>query len=188
MAASLTIEDLNIYSEKLEGVVEDVNQYSTFLETGTSGGGTLRTIFPYFKKIWTVELSEYLYQMAQPIARQIPYCTHVLGDSVIETPKFLDTLSENEKIFFWLDAHYSSGDSTHNGDHVPVVAECVVIDNHYKAQSGIVVIDDVRLFDTTHAEDWSGITEEAVLASFKNYNIEFNEIIDDRLVLFITKK
>jgi hypothetical protein len=188
MAASLTVDDLNKYSEKLENVVEDINVYSTFLETGTSGGGTLRTIYPYFEKIWTVELSEYLYQMAQPIANSIPHCTHVLGDSLIETPKFLESVSKDEKIFFWLDAHYSSGDTARNHLDVPLVEECVIIDNHYKAETGIVVIDDVRLFGTKGNEDWSYISEEAVLASFTNYTIKFKEIVDDRLVLLIGKE
>ena len=185
MASFLTVDDLNKYSEKLENFVEDINVYSTFLETGTAGGQTLRSIYPYFEKIWTVEFSEYMYQYAQPISKEIPHCTHVLGDSLIETPKFLDSLSKDEKIFFWLDAHYASNDTTHNGIHVPLVEECVIIDNHYKSETGIVVIDDVRLFGTNRNEDWSYISEEAVLASFKNYDIKFKEIVDDRLVLLI---
>lgn len=188
MAAGLTIEDLNKYAESLSDYVEDINEYSTFVETGTSGGGTLRAIHPYFEKIWTVELSEYLYQMAQPLARAIPHCTHVLGDSLIEMPKFLESISEEEKIFFWLDAHYSSGDTARNHLDVPLIEECVIIDKTYKADSGIVVIDDVRLFETNRNEDWSYITQDGVIASFNNFNIDFIEEIDDRLVLYITRK
>ena len=58
MAASLTLEDLNTYATKLENLVEDVNEYSTFIETGTSYGASINSIQLYFKTIWTVELSE----------------------------------------------------------------------------------------------------------------------------------
>lgn len=101
MAASLTINDLNEYSEKLEELVEDVNSYSTFVETGTSYGASIQSVYPYFEKMWTVELSDELYSYGKVVTNQIPHCTHVKGDSLIELPKYLQDLTKERK--------YSSG-------------------------------------------------------------------------------
>jgi len=187
MAASLTLEDLNTYATKLEGLVDDVNEYSTFIETGTSYGASINSIQLYFKKIWTVELSEELYSFAKPLTDSIPHCTHVRGDSLIELPKYLNSITENDKAFFWLDAHYSSGNTARNHLDVPLIEECVLIDQNYKGESAIVVIDDVRLFGTNENEDWSYISEEGVRKSFENFEIKFFEIVQDRLLLYIEK-
>lgn len=188
MAASLSLGDLNTYSQKLEGLVEDVNQYSTFVETGTSYGASINSIYPYFEKLWTVELSQELYAFAKPLTDSLSHCTHVLGDSLIELPKFLESIDKNEKVFFWLDAHYSSQNTARNHLDCPLIEECILIDKYYKSDSGIIVIDDVRLFGTNDNEDWSYISEEGVQNSFKNFEIKFYEIVDDRLLLFIERK
>jgi len=188
MAASLTVEDLNLYSERLSKIVNDVNDYSTFLETGTSYGATIGSIYPYFEKIWTVELSEELYYITKPLTDSLPNCTHVLGDSLIEIPKFLEKLSSDEKIFFWLDAHYSSQNTARNHLDCPLIEECVLIDNYYQSDSAIIVIDDVRLFGTNINEDWSYISEDKVKKSFNKFDIKYYEIVNDRLLLYISRK
>ncbi len=188
MAASLTLQDLNTYADKLFDLVSDINLYSIFLETGTSYGQTIQSIYPYFDKIWTVELSEDLYNFAKPLTESLSNCTHIFGDSLIEVPKFLQTLSDDEKVFFWLDAHYSSGNTSKNHLDCPLIEECFLIDQNYKADSGIIVIDDVRLFGTNVNEDWSYISEEGVRSAFKNFAIDFYEIINDRLLLLINRK
>lgn len=188
MAASLTINDLNEYSEKLEKLVEDVNSYSTFVETGTSYGASIQSVYQYFEKMWTVELSDELYAYGKRVTDKIPHCTHVKGDSLIELPKYLQDLSAEEKVFFWLDAHYSSMNTARNHLDCPLIEECVAIDKNYQGDSAIVVIDDVRLFGTNVNEDWSYISEEGVQNSFDNYDIKFYEIINDRLLLYIVRK
>lgn len=188
MAASLTIDDLNEYSEKLEQLVPDVNEYSTFVETGTSYGASIAAVQPYFKKLWTVELSDELYAHAKRLTDRISHCTHVKGDSLIELPKFLQSISSEEKAFFWLDAHYSSMNTARNHLDCPLIEECVAIDKNYQGDSAIVVIDDVRLFGTNVNEDWSYISEEGVQNSFNNFDIKFYEIVNDRLLLYIVKK
>lgn len=187
MAASLVLEDLNKYSEKLSDIVGDINEYSTFVETGTSYGASINAIYPYFEKIWTVELSEELYAFSNQFIKTLPHCTHVLGDSLVELPKYLKSLNKDEKVFFWLDAHYSSGNTARNHLDVPLIEECVIIDKNYQSCTGIVVIDDVRMFGTNVNEDWSYVSHDAVVASFSNFNIDFMEIVDDRLLLFISK-
>ena len=52
----------------------------------------------------------------------------------------------------------------------------------------MVVIDDVRLFETELDEDWSGVSKENILKSFENFDILVTKEIDDRLLLLIKRK
>jgi len=71
---------------------------------------------------------------------------------------------------------------------VPLIEECVIIDEQYKADVGLVVIDDVRMFETNTNEDWSSITIDTIKESFNNFEILVSEEIEDRLVLLISRK
>ena len=141
-----------------------------------------------FEKIFTVEISQKLWEWLHPQIRQFENVEHVLGDSLVEIPKFLKTLDENDKVFFWLDAHWSQGLSDKNHLDVPLIEECVIIDEQYKSDTAIVAIDDVRMFETNINEDWSSITIDTVKSSFKNFDILVSKEIEDRLILFISRK
>ena len=188
MAKWLTLDTLNEYSELLSEHVDDINDYSTFVETGTAYGQSLQEIFPYFDKIFTVEISEDLWTWLHPQIEDIKHIQHVLGDSLIEMPKFLDTLGEDEKVFFWLDAHWSQGLSSKNEFDVPLIQECQIIDEKYKGDTAVVAIDDLRMFETNINEDWSDITVDSVKKSFNNFDIDLMKEVDDRLLLFISRK
>jgi|TARA_B100002019_G_scaffold293350_1_gene320334 hypothetical protein len=188
MGQWLTPKDLNSYSEIVSEYVDDPNEFKIFVETGTAYGQTLQQIQPYFEKIFTVEISQKLWEWLHPQIRQFENVEHVLGDSLVEIPKFLKTLDENDKVFFWLDAHWSQGLSDKNHLDVPLIEECVIIDEQYKSDTAIVAIDDVRMFETNINEDWSSITIDAVKSSFKNFDILVSKEIEDRLILFISRK
>lgn len=187
MGQWLTSSDLNEYAENLSDHVEDINEYSTFVETGTAYGQTLMQIYPYFNKIFTVEISEELWNWVNPHVKELTHVQHVLGDSLLEIPKFLKTLTKDDKVFFWLDAHWSQGLSSKNEYDVPLIQECVIIDNGYLADTAVIVIDDVRMFGTKGNEDWTDISIEAVKSSFKKFKILFSKEINDRLLLFIQR-
>ena len=69
-----------------------------------------------------------------------------------------------------------------------MIEECVIIDEQYKADVGLVVIDDVRMFETNTNEDWSSINIDTIKESFNNFEILVSEEIEDRLVLLISRK
>ncbi len=52
----------------------------------------------------------------------------------------------------------------------------------------MIVIDDVRLFGTNGNEDWSEITQTAVLSKFMTGNrlVDF-DTIGDRMLLYVDK-
>ena len=87
-----------------------------------------------------------------------------------------------------MDAHWSQGLSSKNHLDVPLLEECSIIDKEYQADLGLVVIDDVRLFETELDEDWSGVSKDNILKSFENFDIVVTKEIDDRLLLLIKRK
>ena len=188
MGKFLSPQDLSEYSEAISEHVEDPNIFSTFVETGTAYGQSIDSIYQYFEKIFTVEISEKLYEWLTPQIGHWTNVQRVLGDSLIEIPKYLNSLTKEDHVFFWLDAHWSQGLSSKNHLDVPLLEECSIIDTEYQANLGLVIIDDVRLFETDDAEDWSGISKKNIIETFKNFEILVTEEIDDRLLLLIKRK
>ena len=188
MGKFLSPQDLSEYSEAISEHVEDPNIFSTFVETGTAYGQSIDSIYQYFEKIFTVEISEKLYEWLTPQIGHWTNVQRVLGDSLIEIPKYLNSLTKEDHIFFWLDAHWSQGLSSKNHLDVPLLEECSIIDTEYQANLGLVIIDDVRLFETDDAEDWSGISKKNIIETFENFEILVTEEIDDRLLLLIKRK
>ena len=83
------------------------------VETGTLVGSTSLQLAKFFKEVHTVELDQGLFKAAseflKPISNVFCYC----GDSsyVLEN-ELIDKLNhKNEKVFFFLDAHWSGDDS-----------------------------------------------------------------------------
>ena len=188
MGRFLNPDDLSEYSEAISEHVEDPNIFSTFIETGTAYGQSIDAIRQYFEKVFTVEISEKLYEWLTPQIGHWSNVERVLGDSLIEIPKYLNSLAKEDHVFFWLDAHWSQGLSSKNHLDVPLLEECSIIDKEYQADLGLVVIDDVRLFETELDEDWSGVSKEKILKSFENFDILVTKEIDDRLLLLIKRK
>ena len=92
----------------------------------------------------------------------------IQGDSSVVIGDLADKV--NDSVFFWLDGHWSSGDTARGDLDCPLLEEVKQINNKYKNKC-ILAIDDVRLFGTYVTEDWSNITRDSVL-----------NIVKDRLV------
>ena len=112
----------------------------------------------------------------------------IVSSLLMSEPNNADISKIDSSATFWLDAHWSQGLSDKNHLDVPLIEECVIIDQEYKSDTAIVVIDDVRMFETNINEDWSYVTIDAVKSSFKNFDILISEEVEDRLVLLISRK
>ena len=111
------------------------------------------------------------------------------GDSVVILPQILGTLTANT--VFWLDGHYSSGNTARGSKDVPLLEELEAIYKHYSS-AAIIIIDDYRLFGTSYAEDWREITLGNVLQKLgdrviKYYTIPSHLHPKDRLIINISK-
>lgn len=183
----LSIEKLNtIVNEKLE---KNLYDYSTFIETGTLFGYTILTVEPYFRKVHTIEIAEKFFMEFEQHKNNLGklQINNHLGDSVEIIPKLLKVLDSKDNCIFWLDGHWSSGDTGKGEKDCPLIEECLAIDSSYKSDNAIILIDDYRLFDTNINENWLDITENNILKCFKTFSVTKNFVFDDVLVLYIEK-
>ena len=96
-----------------------------------------------FKHIYSVELSEQLYQQAQLRFQNDHHVTLIHGDSgkVIR-----ENLKQIQKpCLFWLDAHYSGGITSTGNKHSPIIEEINTILGH-SIKNHVILIDDARMF------------------------------------------
>lgn len=151
---ALTLNELKQYS-KWESDV--------FIETGTGEGDTLYNIQHHFNKIYSIELSEKYVNIAR---KRFDNRVHIIqGDSSVILKPLLNEI--NGSVFFWLDWHWSGGDTTKGNVDCPLMEEMKIINDNYKTKC-IVAIDDVRLFCTYINENWFNITRENILNIVKN--------------------
>lgn len=178
--------------EKLNDVVEefDLNSddYSTFVETGTYVGETVRSVQPYFEQVHTIEISEYLYNRFFNEHPEYENVNVYLGDSVKVIPELLEKFDETQKCVFWLDGHYSHGCTSKGDKDVPLLEECKSIDELYKPDEGLVLVDDYRLFGVTEPEDWSEITIDNIKNCFNNFELTDYVHSDDMYCILIRRK
>lgn len=121
-----------------------------FIESGSyCGDGIKAALDAGFKKIISIELSEYYFIICREMFHQENVFLYK-GDSIDVLPKILKDI--NEKCTFWLDGHYMSDPRTGNGIMpVPLWEELKNIDKH-PIKEHIILIDDIRLLRNHDAE------------------------------------
>lgn len=106
-----------------------------FVETGCASGHMMAFMYPSFDKLYTIELSDWYYQLCSKIFFHFPKITIVKGDSGEQLPKLLDIIP-NVPTLFWLDAHGEAG-----VDAGPLYKEIQsVVSNR---STSLIAIDDV---------------------------------------------
>ncbi|KAF0227999.1 MAG: hypothetical protein FD175_2393 [Beijerinckiaceae bacterium] len=116
---------------------------TTFVETGTFKGDTLASVAATGIRAISVELSaEYFDRANQRFAGQRNVELH-LGDAGDVLPRIVATLQE--PALFWLDGHYSAGETAHGVLASPVSAEVrCILDSPVKGH--VMLIDDAHEF------------------------------------------
>tara|TARA_B110000444_G_C18553829_1_gene461536 strand:+ start:39 stop:614 length:576 start_codon:yes stop_codon:yes gene_type:complete len=169
------------------------SEYKTFIETGTHLGNTTFAMEPYFEKIHTIEIKKYLFENTKSKYKGNKIQFH-LGDSSI----LLKDICLNIKTpaVFFLDGHWSCGNTGKGSKDVPLYEELHNIINFFENKA-IIIIDDFRLFGkgpktNTEIVNWEDINKNKVLDIVNKrlslcYNLPSNMSIDDRLILHIDK-
>lgn len=146
------------------------NRYGTktLIETGTYYGDMVEAMCAYFDRIYSIELSDYLYEKASEKFKGVTHIELIHGDSGNELKKLMDKI--NQPSLFWLDGHYSSGVTAKGEKHTPIFAE---LDHILNAPDigHVIIIDDARLFGAD-----SGYPSMKELEDFiksKRSNLEF---------------
>jgi hypothetical protein len=178
---SLQIKDLEDIISMCDS---NMSTYKYFIETGTYHGETTLRMEGFFERIFTIELSTYLYQLFTSRNYDKNKITALLGDSGEELSKVIPHL--NGDAIFFLDGHYSSGETAQGVKDCPLLEELEVINRNLQ-HGAIVIIDDLRLFGTKMNEDWTYITKESLLEKIEK-RVEKSFDINDRFVILLSKK
>lgn len=116
----------------------DAHGIEIFIETGTAGGESVRAVAPFFKECHTIEIVE---QRADTLVYPDNVALHT-GDSA-NLLKDIADMFKGQKIFFWLDAHWSEPHESQEWvKECPILEEIEAIRGH----NAIIMIDDARLF------------------------------------------
>lgn len=176
--SSLKIETLQKIINLCSFKIED---FKVFVETGTLNGGTILPMSEHFDNLFTIELSDFYYNNFNKKNYNKEKIKSILGDSSKIFPELLQTINKNT--IFFLDGHYSSDNTAKGEKDCPLIEEIQSINDFFKNEA-IIIIDDLRLFNTKLQEDWTYITKESVSEPIKNRIIDMFED-EDRLVISI---
>ena len=139
-----------------------------FIETGTYHGDMVEAMKDSFSQIYSIELSEELYQKAKKKFDSLENVQIIQGDSGVELGKLVDIIEK--PALFWLDGHYSGGITAKSDKDTPIYEELTHIFNANHSKS-VIIIDDARCFGND--QDYPSIKELSDFIKTKtNANIE----------------
>lgn len=113
------------------------------VETGTYRGDMVDAQKRHFRRIFTIELDDRLYEHAVARFRGERHIAVLHGDSGRLLPEVIRRLEG--PTLFWLDGHYSGGVTARGESDTPVVQELAAILADPSSQH-VVLIDDARCF------------------------------------------
>jgi hypothetical protein len=143
-----------------------------FVETGTFFGDTVAAAMGHFDRIYSIELSDTLYQKAAQRFADEATVTLLHGDSYFELASLVKTL--DQPALFWLDAHVSGVwiETSHGKTAAPADQELrAVLEAPHR---NVVLIDDARLMGTV-----KGFPSTASLQQIAESHGASFEIADD---------
>lgn len=154
-----------------------------FVEGGTYRGGTAKSMSESFRKVFTIEKSDSMFDIAKENLKDIPNVELLKGDTREHLRNILDN---NDNILFWLDAHWSGGDTYGEEDECPLIEELEIIFD-YPDKNMVILIDDARLFLAPppyphKVDNWPSLTD---IFQVLPMNWELLELED---VIYIFKK
>lgn len=154
------------------------NNRTFFVETGTHKGETAEWAAKFSDQVLTIELSEIYFLRAKSKLDCIQNVRCIQGDS---SEKILECIATNEGLWvYWLDGHFSFGDTAGQDMECPLLAELDALKNC--KQSPVILIDDARLLlepppPPHKQEDWPDFSQvlQALKKIESNYYITLYE-------------
>jgi len=147
---------------------------STLVETGTFRGDMILAMLNDFRTLYSIELHPELHSRARSLFSHRPHVRLLHGDSGEKISEVLAGLEE--PAVFWLDGHFSGGNTAKGNLNTPIIAELDKVLSH-NISNHVVLIDDARLF--TGAEDYP--TLEAIQKQLDTRG-RFNLTVEDDVI------
>ena len=122
--------------------------YPTFVETGTFEGEMALAASKVFPRVFTIELDPHLARRATERLSPVGNIEVRQGDSAQELRRLLASIETS--CVFWLDAHYSGGQTARGAADTPLREELAAIKSH-SVRPHAILIDDARVLGTDDA-------------------------------------
>lgn len=146
---SLLITPLALFSGLWSDTTADVfaaHPNKVFIETGTyKGDGVEKALKAGFKTVYSIEISPQIFGETQKRFLNNPDVHLFLGNSPEVLKNILPEITEPAT--FWLDGHYSGGDTAKGSSWTPLIEELEIIGAH-PIKTHTILIDDMRCCDT----------------------------------------
>jgi hypothetical protein len=157
--------------------------YEIFVETGTYQGETTNEMAQHFNMVHTIEIQPDLFKKTFEIFKNRNNIKCHFGDCAKVLPVLSPTLKENT--VFWLDGHWSCGETGKGDKDVPLLEELKAINDTYNG-TAVIIVDDYRLFNgKDQYVDWSEINENALLERVSGRVIQ-HFVEGDRFIIEIS--
>lgn len=95
-----------------------------------------------FDTLYSIEIVDFIHELAKNRFKNNPKIKLLLGDSSTKLPELVAQLKE--PALFWLDGHFSGGDTGFGETGCPIYAEIDTIFN--SPYQHVLLIDDARCF------------------------------------------
>ena len=178
----------------LKNIKDNILYYPIFVETGSFRGETIFQMEKYFQSLHTIEIKKSFYDnlIKKYNGNKISF---YLGDSSIVLKDVMKKI--NKPTIFFLDGHYSAGNTGKGEKHVPLYEEIAIINKLCK-QKCIIIIDDFRLFgvgpnNTNTLCNWESINKPHILNLLKNrissnYHLPSTLNSEDRFIIHLNSQ
>jgi len=147
-------KDLHNYSEPFptfvkKQVFHEYNSSSTiWVETGTLVGDTAKYLSKIAKFVYTIEPSEKYYNLSVKNLKNYENIKIYNDTSENKLNDILEIIKPNSDVCFWLDGHWSGGDTFKGETDTPILSELETIKRYLNKFSKLnILIDDFRIFD-----------------------------------------
>lgn len=162
-------------------MLKECSEVNSFIETGTYLGNTAYWSSQKFGQVITLEYSTEMYQQATQKYGNVENIKFLQGDSRVLLQEIVSSLKQPS--MFWLDAHWSGGQTYGEEDECPLLEELEII--NASPYDHIILIDDARLFLSPppaphRIEHWSDIS--AVIDCLNLVKNRYTVIIEDVII------
>lgn len=162
-------------------MLKECSEVNSFIETGTHLGNTAYWSSQKFGQVITLEYSTEMYQQATQKYGHVENIKFLQGDSRVLLQEIVSSLKQPS--MFWLDAHWSGGQTYGEEDECPLLEELEII--NASPYDHIILIDDARLFLSPppaphRIEHWSDIS--AVIDCLNLVKNRYTVIIEDVII------
>ena len=125
-----------------------------WIETGTHIGETAEFLSRISKFIFTIEPSEKYFEYSREHLSKVANLKIIKGTSEEHLERIISEIDDDSIVSFWLDGHWSGGDTFKGDQDTPIKSELESISKYIQKFNKItVLVDDFRLFDKNYKKN-----------------------------------